>query len=66
MQDKEDPFYVVDVGRLLDLHCEWQATLPSVKPFYAVKCNDDPVLLSTLAAMGLGFDCASKVGSTTA
>lgn len=26
----------------------------------AVKCNDDPLLLQTLAALGTGFDCASK------
>lgn len=26
----------------------------------AVKCNDDPVLLSVLAHLGTGFDCASK------
>lgn len=29
-------------------------------PFLAVKCNYDPVLLQTLAALGAGFDCASK------
>lgn len=26
----------------------------------AVKCNDDKMLVRTLAAMGAGFDCASK------
>ena len=26
----------------------------------AVKCNSDPLLLRTLAALGSGFDCASK------
>lgn len=28
--------------------------------FLAVKCNDDKLLVSTLAALGTGFDCASK------
>ena len=60
-QDKEDPFYMVDVGRLLLLHERWEESLPSVHPFYAVKCNNDPVLLQTLALLGCGFDCASKV-----
>lgn len=60
-QDKEDPFYMVDVGRLLLLHEKWEESLPSVHPFYAVKCNNDPVLLQTLAQLGCGFDCASKV-----
>ena len=60
-QDHEDPFYVVDLGRLLELYCGWREALPTVSPFYAVKCNDDPALLKTLAALGTGFDCASKV-----
>ena len=52
---------MVDVGRLLLLHERWEESLPSVHPFYAVKCNNDPVLLQTLARLGCGFDCASKV-----
>ena len=60
-QDHEDPFYVVDLGRLLELYRGWREALPTVSPFYAVKCNDDPALLKTLAALGTGFDCASKV-----
>lgn len=28
--------------------------------FVAVKCNDSTVVLETLAALGVGFDCASK------
>jgi len=27
----------------------------------AVKCNDDATILATLAELGTGFDCASKV-----
>lgn len=61
VQDVEDPFYVVDLGRVVELHTEWVRALPSVGPFYAVKCNEDPALLKTLAALGTGFDCASKV-----
>ena len=30
-----------------------------MKPFYAVKCNPDPVLMQWLADGGIGFDCAS-------
>lgn len=26
----------------------------------AVKCNDSPIVLQLLAALGTGFDCASK------
>ncbi|KAH8365396.1 hypothetical protein KR084_012670 [Drosophila pseudotakahashii] len=38
----------------------WQKLLPRIKPHYAVKCNDDPVLVKLLADLGTGFDCASK------
>jgi diaminopimelate decarboxylase len=27
----------------------------------AVKCNDSRLILQTLAGLGVGFDCASKV-----
>jgi ornithine decarboxylase len=30
-----------------------------VKPYYAVKCNNNPILLGSLAQYGAGFDCAS-------
>lgn len=33
--------------------------MPRVRPFYAVKCNPDPVMLRVLANLGCGFDCAS-------
>ncbi|XP_039502501.1 ornithine decarboxylase 1 [Drosophila santomea] len=38
----------------------WQRLLPRIKPFYAVKCNDDPMVVRLLAELGAGFDCASK------
>jgi ornithine decarboxylase len=38
----------------------WKKELPTVKPFYAVKCNPDPKFLSVLFDHGLGFDCASE------
>ena len=56
----EGPFYVMDLGLLVQLFHGWVKALPRVKPFYAVKCSPDPALLSTLAALGAGFDCASK------
>ena len=33
--------------------------LPRVIPHYAVKCNDDEILLKTLIKKGVNFDCAS-------
>ncbi|XGW01511.1 hypothetical protein V3C99_013993 [Haemonchus contortus] len=54
-----EPFSIIDldvVKRNLDL---WNMALPSVKPFYAVKCNPDLNILKTLSAHGACFDCAS-------
>jgi ornithine decarboxylase len=38
----------------------WKSALPTVKPFYAVKCNNLPAVLRTLSQSGAGFDCASS------
>lgn len=37
----------------------WTSLLPHVKPHYAVKANNDPVLLKWLREAGAAFDCAS-------
>ncbi|XP_050671506.1 ornithine decarboxylase 1-like isoform X1 [Leptidea sinapis] len=58
--DQEDPFYVMDLGVVVDRYQHWKEMMPRVEPFYAVKCNDDRILVRTLAALGAGFDCASK------
>ncbi|XP_071117434.1 ornithine decarboxylase 1-like isoform X3 [Haliotis cracherodii] len=56
----DDAFYVMDVGDVVSNHRRWQRLLPRVEPFYAIKCNPDPLLLRVLSEMGTGFDCASK------
>jgi len=53
------PFYVVDLATVKRQHDQWTRLLPRVEPFYAVKCNNDQVVLDALNAMGTGFDCAS-------
>jgi len=56
----EGPFYVVDLGMLTRKYEQWTGLLPRVKPFYAVKCNPNEVMVKTLAHLGAGFDCASQ------
>ena len=51
---------MVDLAEVAHKYAEWTAQLPRARPFYAVKCNDDPLILAQLAALGAGFDCASK------
>jgi len=55
----EDPFYIVDIGILVSQVYQWRRYFPRVEPFYAVKCNPDPVIVKTLAVLGCNFDCAS-------
>eukprot|EP00271_Cylindrocystis_brebissonii_P000221 TRINITY_DN1025_c0_g1_i1.p1 TRINITY_DN1025_c0_g1~~TRINITY_DN1025_c0_g1_i1.p1 ORF type:complete len:960 (+),score=154.59 TRINITY_DN1025_c0_g1_i1:653-3532(+) len=58
--DAEEPFYVFDLGIVMRLWKMWSDAMPRVTPFYAVKCNPDPALLTVLASLGTGFDVASK------
>lgn len=57
---EEDAFFVADMGDVYRQHLRWKKNLTRVKPHYAVKCNPDPEILRLLAALGTGFDCASK------
>lgn len=59
-EDKDDAFFVADLGDIVRKYKLWKKELPRVEPFYAVKCNDNPAVLSVLAQLGTGFDCASK------
>ncbi len=58
--EMDSPFLVLDLGVVLDLMDKWTTKLPTVQPFYAVKCNPNPSLLGALAAIGSSFDCASR------
>ena len=48
------------MGDVVKKHNKWVSKMPRVEPFYAVKCNPDQGILQVLAALGTGFDCASK------
>jgi ornithine decarboxylase len=58
--DDGDAFYVADLGVLERQLKRWQKLLPRIEPFYAVKCNPDPMVLKKMVALNVGFDCASK------
>ncbi|XP_049349253.1 ornithine decarboxylase-like [Solanum verrucosum] len=53
------PFYILDLSTIERLMDKWNHSFPNVKPFYAVKCNNEPALLTKLANLGANFDCAS-------
>lgn len=37
----------------------WKQKFPGIQPYYAVKCNNHPYLITRLASLGCSFDCAS-------
>lgn len=56
---KKGAFYTLSHGRFMEQYRIWHRYLPRVQPYYAVKCNPDPVLLKWFSQRGLSFDCAS-------
>lgn len=56
----EKAFYIVDLGEILRAYNQWVTLLPHVKPYYAIKCNPNPVLIEALSHLGTNFDCASE------
>lgn len=58
--DDMDPFYVIDIGRIIMQMAKFRKHLPFVQPYYAVKCNPSKVFLSVISALGGSFDCASS------
>lgn len=57
--ERLERFLVVDLGVVTRRWHYWRSVLPRVLPHYAVKCNMDNGILSTLASLGASFDCAS-------
>lgn len=56
----EEAFYIVSIDKIYKRVEEWNEALPNIKPFYAVKCNPNEIVLKILASLGVNFDCASK------
>jgi ornithine decarboxylase len=51
---------LVNVGTIKQRIDLWKRALPSVTPFYAIKCNNLAPVVRTLKESGSGFDCASS------
>ena len=61
----EEAFYLIDLGEITSAYAKWITMIPNVIPYYAVKCNPNPVLLETLSLLGAYFDCASETEMKT-
>ena len=58
-ENELESFFLVDINQIIIQNNKWKKYLPDVKPFYAVKSNNDKMLLETLNSLGVNFDCAS-------
>lgn len=55
-----ESFYVANMDILRIKILDWRSFLPTVKPYYAMKCNPDETILKEMIANNTGFDCASR------
>ena len=55
----ESALCIIDIAKIVRQYRRWVELLPSVTPYYAIKCNPNPVILRVLASLGCNFDCAS-------
>jgi diaminopimelate decarboxylase len=60
IDQSKEPFYIIDLGNLVELYELWMKHLPNIQPYYAVKCNPNKVIIEMLHSLGCSFDCASK------
>jgi len=57
---KSKSFYISSPKFIENLIRNFHEMLPRVVPHYALKCNDDDVLIKTFIENGVNFDCASS------
>ena len=55
------PMVLMDLGAVIQRFNFWKQHMPNVEPWYAVKCNPDPKLISLLISLGVRFDCATPL-----
>jgi len=59
--DDLECFLAVNLAGPIKKFQRWSSLFPSIKPFYAVKCNPNPAIIRALSLLpGCGFDCASQ------
>lgn len=53
-------FYIINLGAVIRQYNKWKTLLPRITPYYAIKCNPNPIIIKLLNLLGCKFDCASK------
>lgn len=57
---ENEAFYIINLGTVVKKFEQWVASLPRVKPYFAMKCNPNVAIMKLLASLGANFDCASR------
>lgn len=57
---QQHTFHLTDLDVATQQFEKWEKTMPSIDPYYAVKCNDSINIVEHFAKLGGGFDCASR------
>jgi len=57
--NNDDPFYIVNLSHCAKQYLKWKHYLPGIKPFYAIKTNENSLIISIIEKMGGGFDYIS-------
>jgi ornithine decarboxylase len=55
----DDGFFLCDLNVVRHKLIVWHHLFPRIHPFFAVKCNPDPMVAAVIGQLGGGFDCAS-------
>lgn len=56
---KIDTLFINNLSDVVYKYNLWNKYFTGIRPFYSVKSNTDPVMISILRELGVGFDCAS-------
>lgn len=60
LKNQDAAVNICDLSSIVSKFNDWKRLMPSITPYYAIKCNDELPILKTLGDLGTGFDCASK------
>lgn len=55
----QSSYYKFNLDFLDTAYGEWTKVFPTIRPYYAVKCNPNEHIVKRLAQLGAAFDCAS-------
>ncbi|XP_064621117.1 ornithine decarboxylase 1-like, partial [Lineus longissimus] len=58
--DVNGSIYITHLDGLIERYLQWKRCLPRVDVYYAIKCNDDDIILRIMKQLGVGFECASQ------